>query len=40
MSSAQHFEGTHRGKVCIDVFIRVSVRAWNVCVALCNLKKA
>ena len=34
------FEDTHRGRVCIRVFIGVSVRAlWVSWVVLCNLKK-
>jgi hypothetical protein len=33
---AQFFGGAHRGRVCVRVFIGVSVRA---CVVLCNCQK-
>jgi hypothetical protein len=38
---AQSFGGTHRGMVCIHVFIGVSVcvRVVSICVVLCNSKE-
>jgi hypothetical protein len=36
---AQSFGGAHRGRVCVHVFIGVSVHACCVCVVLCNSQK-
>jgi hypothetical protein len=36
---AQSFGGAHRGKVCVRVFIGVSVCVVSVSVVLCNSKK-
>ena len=36
-AGAQSFRGAHRGRVCVPMFIGVSVRARvGVCVILCN----
>jgi hypothetical protein len=42
-AGAQSFGGAHRGRVCVRVFIGVSVRVCvhvvSVCVVLCDSKK-
>jgi hypothetical protein len=40
-AGAQSFGGAHRGRVCVRVFIGVSVRACcvSVCVVLCQSQK-
>jgi hypothetical protein len=36
---ARSFGGAHRGRVCVRVFIGVSVCVVSICVVLCNSKK-
>jgi hypothetical protein len=38
-AGAQYFGGAHWGRVCVRVFIEVSVCVVSVCVVLCNFKK-